>query len=182
MNANLRYIFLGLFLAVSSVSGVFAEDNGEELELYPRDASDSCVADGLQIRVAINGVSQMGIMKLELYNSEDGFLSKKGRLRSIRDKALDAPMVMCVNVPEPGTYAITAYHDKDGNRKLKKKWDFTPREPYGLSNNPEIKTRRIPKFEEAAFQVGSQGTDILINLVDLKAQKKEKKRQKNNEG
>jgi len=82
---------------------------------------------------------------------------------------------MCINVPQPGTYAIAGYHDRDGNRKLKKKWDFTPREPYGLSNNPEIKSRRIPKFEEAAFQVGEKGADITINLVDLKARKKDKK-------
>lgn len=178
MNANLRYTFLGLFFAIFSVSSVFAQDNGQILELYPDDASDACLVDGLQIRAVVNGVSEKGIMKLELYNSDDGFLSKKGRMRSVRDKALAAPMIMCINVPEPGIYAIAGYHDKDGNRKLKKKWDFTPREPYALSNNPEIKSRRIPKFEEAAFEVGPQGTDIVINLVDLKAQKKEKKKNK----
>lgn len=169
MNANLRFSFIALFFASLLAVPAFAQDDSEDLELFEDDSSDVCVADGLQARVIINGVSEVGIMKLELYNSDDGFLSKKGRLRSIRDKALNAPMVMCINVPEPGSYAIAGYHDIDGNRKLKKKWDFTPREPYGLSNNPEIKTRRIPKFEEARFEVGPTGADITINLVDLQA-------------
>ena len=60
------------------------------------------------------------------------------------------------------------YHDLDADRKLDKRWDFTPDEPYGLSNNPEIKKRRIPKFEEAQFEVGPAGADIVINLVDLR--------------
>ena len=174
MNANFRYIFFAYLLFILSATNVWANEDNKHLELYPRDASDVCVADGLQIRVTINGVKEEGIMKLELYNSDNGFLSKKGRLRSIRDKALNEPQLMCINVPKAGTYAIAGYHDRDGNRKLKKKWDFTPREPYGLSNNPEIKSRRIPKFEEAAFEVGEKGADIIINLVDLKARKKDK--------
>lgn len=172
MNANLRYIFFGLCLALLTLSPSHASDRDEDgLELGPEDYSDSCVPNGLQIRATVMGVSEVGIMKLELYNSDDGFLSKKGRMRSIRDRALDAPMVMCINVPEPGTYAVAGYHDIDGNRKLKKKWDFTPREPYGLSNNPEIKSRRIPKWDEVSFEVPATGADITINLVDLKARK-----------
>lgn len=168
MNANIRFIFLGLFTCVLSVSSAFAQDKDKELELYPRDFSDTCLADGLQIRASVTGVTAVGIMKLELYNSEDGFLSKKGRLRSIRDAAKDGPMMMCINVPEPGVYALAGYHDLDGNRKLKKKWNFKPKEPFALSNNIKFKSLRMPKFEEAAFEVGPQGADIVINVVDLK--------------
>lgn len=159
---------------------VFAQEErvSDTLELYADDLSDKCVPGSLQIRATIYGVSNEGIMKLELYNAEDGFLSKSARLRSIRDAAQDAPQMMCVNVPEPGIYGMAGYHDKDGNRKLKKKWDFTPREPYGLSNNPEIKSRRIPKWEEVAFEVGPNGVDIDFKLVDLKARKKEKELRK----
>jgi len=34
-------------------------------------------------------------MKLELYNAEDGFLTKSARLRSIRDAAQNGPQIMC---------------------------------------------------------------------------------------
>jgi len=110
-------------------------------------------------------------MKLELYAEEDGFLEKKGRLRRVRVEALDGPQLICINVPSAGEYAIAGYHDLDGNRKLKKKWDFTPKEPYGLSNNPVIKKRRFPKFRESAFDVPETGADITINLVDLTKKK-----------
>ena len=92
MNAILRFIILSVFTLVFVYafvpSSAFAQDSGAPaLELYPEDASDACVADSLQIRVRVIGVKKQGIMKLELYNAEDGFLSKSGRLRSIRDAA-----------------------------------------------------------------------------------------------
>lgn len=145
-----------------------------ELELYPRDASDPCIPGSLQVRVNVIGVTQVGILKLELYNTDEGFLGKKARLRKVRVPAQDGPQLVCMDLPEPGPYAVAGYHDKDGNRKLKKKWDFTPREPYGLSNNPDIRSRRMPKFEEAAIEIGKQGADIDFILVDLKAKKKQR--------
>lgn len=180
MKANFRFIFLAVMFSFISMLGVsgLAQAADEKLELYPRDASDPCVPGSLQIRVTINGVTKHGIMKLELYDGDDGFLSKKGRLRSIRNAAEDGPMMMCVDVPEPGVYAIASYHDRDGNRKLKKKWNFTPREPYALSNNPDIRELRMPKFSEAAFDVSVVGADIVLNLIDLKALKKQKKAEK----
>lgn len=155
---------LGVF---SLVCGTALAHHAEELELYPDDAGATCDNNALQIRVTVQNVSHQGIMKLELYNSEKGFLMKKGRLRSYRVPAEDAPQKICINVAEPGTYAVTGYHDKDGNRKLKQKWNFTPKEPYGVSNNPRKKKR--PKFDEAAFEVGMSGQDIELILVDLQA-------------
>lgn len=176
MNAIIRFItFAVLMLSYSAMSAFAQTDSGENgLNLGSEDYSDTCVAGSQQVKVNVIGVTKVGIMKLELYNAEDGFLTKSARLRSIRDAAQDGPQVMCINIPEPGFYAIAGYHDIDGNRKLKKKWDFTPREPYGLSMNPEIKSRRIPKWEEVAFYVGATGTEIDFILVDLKARKKDK--------
>lgn len=141
--------------------------HADQLELYPDDAGDMCDVNAMQIRVNVINVTHQGITKLELYNSPDGFLTKKGRLRPIRVPAEDGPQKICINVPEAGIYAVTGYHDQDGNRKLKQKWNFTPKEPYGVSNNP--RKRKRPKFEDAAFEVGPAGTDIDLILVDLQA-------------
>ncbi len=185
MNAILRFIFLAVLSALFSASTAFADPDpisapistpvAGALDLRPGDESDACVLGSLQIRANVIGVTAMGLMKLELYNADDGFLSKSGRLRSVRVAAVEGSQMICINVPQAGVYGVAGYHDRDGNRKLKKKWDFTPREPYGLSNNPEIKSRRIPKWEEVAFTVSPTGVDIEIILVDLKARKKEKK-------
>ena len=159
------------FIAQSVAANALEDKEPEELELYEDDVSDACVLGSLQIRATVNNLSKVGLMKLELYNSEDGFLNKKGRMRSVRVAAEGASQLICINVPEAGVYAIAGYHDIDADRKLDKRWDFTPDEPYGLSNNPEIKKRRIPKFEEAQFDVGLAGADIVINLVDLRKNK-----------
>jgi len=173
-------ILASLALTLTGTSMAVADDDDRgpvvhpSLELYASDAADKCVADSLQIRVTAQNIYPVGILKLELYNGEDGFLFKKGRLHRIRIPAQESPMTVCINVPEAGTYAIAGYHDVDGNRKLKKKWDFTPKEPYGLSNNPEYKSRRLPKFEEAAFKVGEKGADIEIFFKRVGKKKKEK--------
>ncbi len=136
------------------------------LELYPRDKADTCVPGALQIRATIHNVSKVGMVKVELFGERD-FLKKKGKLRRIRVPAEDGSVKVCINLPLPGEYALVGYHDKDGDRRLKKAWNFKPKEPYGLSNNPEIKSLRLPKFSETGFDVPMEGVDIDIHLVDL---------------
>ena len=148
-----------------------AHHDSGELELYPDDAGDACILGTQQIRVTIHGVYHEGIMKLELYNDDEGFLKKSGRLRPIRVPAEDYPQTICINVDEPGEYAVSGYHDKDGDRKLDKKWNFTPKEPYGVSNNPKMKGKDLPDFVDAAFNVPPNGVDIDIILVDLRKKK-----------
>lgn len=136
------------------------------LRLYDRDKADACVPGALQIRATIHNVKPGGILKLELFGERD-FLKKKGKLRRIRVPAAEGPQLVCVNLPTPGEYAMVGYHDMDGDRRLKKAWNFKPKEPYGLSNNPDIKSLRLPKFSETGFTVPMEGADIDIHLVDL---------------
>lgn len=122
--------------------------------------------DALQIRVTVHNVSKVGILKLELFG-ERKFLKKEGKLRRIRVPAADDKQIVCINLPAPGEYAVVGYHDKDGDRRLKKAWNYKPKEPYGLSNNPKIKSLKIPKFSQASLSVPMEGVDIDIHLVDL---------------
>ena len=136
------------------------------LTLYDKDKADSCVADALQIRVTVHNVYKEGILKLELFG-ERKFLKKEGKLRRIRVPAADEKQTVCINLPGPGEYAVVGYHDIDGDRRLKKAWNYKPKEPYGISNNPEIKSLKIPKFSQASLAVPLEGADIDIHLVDL---------------
>ena len=136
------------------------------LTLYDKDKADTCVADALQIRVTVHNVSKVGILKLELFG-ERKFLKKEGKLRRIRVPAADDKQIVCINLPAPGEYAVVGYHDKDGDRRLKKAWNYKQKEPYGLSNNPKIKSLKIPKFSQASLSVPMEGVDIDIHLVDL---------------
>lgn len=136
------------------------------LRLYDKDKADICVPGALQIRVTVHNVYKEGILKLELFG-ERKFLKREGKLRRIRVPAEDEKQTVCINLPAPGEYAVVGYHDIDGDRRLKKNWKYTPKEPYGLSNNPKIKSLRLPKFSETALSVPMEGVDIDIQLVDL---------------
>jgi len=135
------------------------------LELYDSDKADNCVPGALQIRTTVTNVHKKGLVKIELFGEKD-FMKKSGKLRRIRVPAEDGSIKLCINLPAPGEYAVVGYHDKDGNRKLKKAWNFKPKEPYGVSNNPKIESLRLPKWSEAGFQVPMEGIDITLELVD----------------
>jgi uncharacterized protein (DUF2141 family) len=104
-----------------------------------------------------------GILSVELYHDPDNFLNKKGRTRRIRIPAAPGSHTVCFTIDQQGTYAVAAYHDVDGNRKLKKNWKMMPKEPFGLSKNPRLKFG-FPKFSNSAFTTDSLGADIVINL------------------
>lgn len=178
MKANFLNRFLAGFSIVAALSfSALAGDKVEEplsqlgiergLELYDRDVADACVAGGLQIRTTLIGATKKGLIKVELFGEKD-FMKKSGKLRRIRVPAEDEPVMVCMNVPAPGQYAVSSYHDKDGDRKFDKRWDFKPKEPFGLSRNPVIKKVRLPKWSETNFEVPMTGADITIYLVDPK--------------
>ncbi len=180
--SKLTYAFVMLAVIASPALAVAQSNEGDALEkpkdvlsaigietgleLYDKDKGDHCVPGALQIRVSVNNVSEVGILKLELFG-ENNFLKKEGKLRRVRVPAEQGPQKVCINLPAPGEYAVVSYHDRDGDRRLKKAWNFKPKEPYGLSNNPEIKSLRLPKFSETGFSVPMEGVDIEIDLVDL---------------
>ncbi len=136
----------------------------QQLDIRPYEAPDECNAEVMQIRVTVNGVSFGGILTIGLYDDPDHFLFKKGRKQRIRVPATDGQHTVCFNLDKHGTYAVAAFQDIDANRKLKRRWNLLPGEPFGLSNNPE-QFMGFPKFSESAFTTNEMGADISIDLV-----------------
>lgn len=132
--------------------------------IKPHEAPDACNARIAQVRVTVNNVGAGGVLNVELYDDPEHFLFKVGRKRKVRIPAAQGQQRVCMNLERPGTYAVAVYHDIDGDRKLKKHWNLLPREPFGLSNNPE-NHEGFPKFGDAAFTTGNLGADILIDLM-----------------
>ncbi len=65
---------------------------------------------------------------------------------------------------EPGSYAITVYHDKNDNRRFDKNWLGMPKEAWGVSNNVRPRLR-APRFAEAMLDVeaGEQLVEIRVH-------------------
>ncbi len=125
---------------------------------------DKCGSHSPQLKVNVHGVKPTGLLTVELYNpSKNAFLRKASRARRVRVAAGSGTQTVCINLPGPGRYALAAYHDQNGNKKLDRKLNQLPKEPFALSNNRPLKLQ-MPKFEDAAFNVPASGGSVDLRL------------------
>jgi uncharacterized protein (DUF2141 family) len=73
-----------------------------------------------------------------------------------------------VSVPDipPGRYAVQAYHDEDGNGRLRKGLFGLPAEAIGFSRDARIRLG-APSFEDAAIDVAEPVTATRLRLRHL---------------
>ena len=109
---------------------------------------------------AVGMKDRTGKMKLEVYPANDqDFLADDNVLvaagKTFRRVEVDTPdsgpVVLCVRIPGPGTYAVTLLHDRDSNRKFGWKIDGI-----GFSGNPKLGWSK-PKASSARMLVKSGG-------------------------
>ena len=138
----------------------------DALDIREKDRPDVCDPSRTQVHLTVANIrTDEGMITAELYrDDQDGFLNKKGRLRRVRAPAAVGSVKVCIDA-EPGTYAAAAYHDRNGDRDLDKKWNMMPKEPFGLSNNPEPKFG-WPKIAPSLFVIGEPGGVVSITLVE----------------
>jgi uncharacterized protein (DUF2141 family) len=137
----------------------------EDTPALPRHIT--CTGDPNEIVVRIENVKEsVGLMTAELYRNEpDNFLKKAGRELRIRVAAKAPATELCIHAPEPGQYAVVAYHDENANQKFDKTGIGFPAEPYGLSQNPKIRFAP-PPLEKTLFSVEPTGASVAIKLRD----------------
>jgi len=137
----------------------------QTLDIRPDERGAACGRADMQVEVAVYGVRPKGILTVELYApSKRHFLKKDSRIHRIRVPAGQGAQRVCFDVPEPGRYAVAAYHDIDGDRDLDQKWNRMPAEPFALSKREKVPFG-FPKFEDSAFRVGPDGTRIELELT-----------------
>lgn len=153
-----------LYLISTAIWAVAFAAHAQALDIRPDEAPAKCGARTPQIEVTVSGVTKQGILTVELYRpSAKDFLHKESRVHRIRVAAKQGAQTVCFDIEKSGTYALAAYHDIDGNRKLARKWNRMPAEPFAMSNNRPLRLE-IPKFEDAAFTVGERGAAIRLEL------------------
>jgi len=78
------------------------------------------------------------------------------------------PGSVVVSVPDipPGRYAVQAYHDEDGNGRLRKGLFGLPAEAIGFSRDARIRLGP-PSFEDAAIDVAEPVTATRLRLRHL---------------
>lgn len=118
-----------------------------------------------EITISLQGVKKnTGSVVLCLWDKDDGFPNcEKGKpLRRIVVPARSTS-ARFENVL-PGTYAVSAFHDANGNGQLDSNFIGLPLEAVGMSNNPKLKGP--PRFKPTQFRVAG-ATTISIKLQSM---------------
>ncbi|MFN0176362.1 MAG: DUF2141 domain-containing protein [Saprospiraceae bacterium] len=105
-----------------------------------------------------------GSLYVAVYDRSEDFLKvDKVYSKKIVPIAQIGSMQLSLGNLPPGKYAISSFHDLNGNGKLDTNWAGIPNEPYGFSNNARPKFR-APKWAEAVFEMKGSGGKIAIRL------------------
>lgn len=108
--------------------------------------------------------STQSALKLNFYNSSEGFLKRGGEAiqRVVRPEGKTV-----VTVPielTQGEWAVALTQDVNNNDKLDKNFIGIPTEPYAFSNNVRP-AMRPPNFDECKFRVDGPGKVVSISLT-----------------
>jgi len=105
-----------------------------------------------------------GTLYIGVYNSEADFLKpEEAVLKKIVPVTVTGSLDLRFPELAPGVYALSCFHDLNGNGKLDTNLFGIPTEPYGFSNNARPKFR-APNWAEAKFEVKEGGGRISVKL------------------
>ena len=121
-------------------------------------------ASAARIVVTIDGLhSNQGNVFVGLYAGPAKFLQGNQSDAQRKVRASTGPMTVLFDNLPPGTYAVGAFHDENGNDHLDTNFLGLPVEGYALSNNVRAAMAK-PTFQQAAFTVGEQGANVALHI------------------
>ncbi len=95
----------------------------------------------------------------DTYDKDD----KSNSFFSLRKKVLASSHKIIISDVNPGTYALSVFHDVDNNNKLSTNFFGVPSEGYGFSNNV-VGSFSMPTFKEASFIINNKQKIISLNV------------------
>lgn len=117
-----------------------------------------------RIIVTIDGVrSNAGDVYVGLYSNSAEFLNGGHCTAFYKVAASTAPITVAFDNLQPGTYAVGAYHDENGNGRLDRSPIGLPTEGYALSNGIRAVFAK-PQFYQAAFTVGNGDKPVTLHI------------------
>lgn len=119
-------------------------------------------ASAAELTIDIKGIlSDKGDIHVALYDSAATWMKKQVNGHKIAAKK-DSVTLTIKDLP-PGEYAISMYHDENGNGKMDSNVIGIPIEPYAFSNDA-MGSFGPPKFEQAKFKLEGDKKSIVINF------------------
>jgi uncharacterized protein (DUF2141 family) len=122
----------------------------------------SAVATAHDLRVEVlNARSTNGFVAAAVYADGAGWLKAGQSVQVARVQAADKAVLVFANLPA-GRYAVSVFHDENGNGKLDVNVMGIPTERYGFSRDARG-PMGPPAFADAAVDVGAD-TAITVHL------------------
>lgn len=115
------------------------------------------------IMVSVSGLSNENAgCIIALFNEKKGFPAKTAR--AARTLTIPAGVTSARFDAVPyGTYALTIFHDRNGNGRLDGNFLGMPKEGVGTSNNPRT-SFGPPSFNDASFRLDAPEKEIRVNI------------------
>ncbi|USG61955.1 DUF2141 domain-containing protein [Sneathiella marina] len=110
-------------------------------------------AAAADLRVNVQGIrSSDGTIRIALHDGEKGFPKDRKPVAAQAQNAVPGSLVFIFSGLQPGNYAVTLFHDENGNEKLDSNLFGIPTEGYGFSNNARG-SLGPPSFVEAVIEI-----------------------------
>jgi uncharacterized protein (DUF2141 family) len=108
--------------------------------------------------------SDQGEVRVGLFDNPTTFATDAGKIAEIVLKPSGGGARGAFANLAPGTYALAAYHDENGNRSFDKGLFGWPLEGYGFSNDAPV-FFGAPPFARAAIPVPAEGATVAFHMV-----------------
>lgn len=122
------------------------------LKAQDQPTNEATTEVGVSITVNVPVPSDDGSVIVGLYNQET--FMRAAPLVGLESAIVDGKATVTFENIAPGTYAITLFHDKNGNKQMDFEPNGMPKEMYGVSNN--VMNMGPPQWSDAKFEVSSE--------------------------
>ncbi|WP_163995667.1 DUF2141 domain-containing protein [Pyxidicoccus caerfyrddinensis] len=118
-------------------------------------------AHAATLTLDIQGLSKKSGHVLIAVHTNAASFNDKGKPVAVRSvEVTDSKLTVTIPDLAPGDYAVSLFHDANDNNKLDTNIIGIPKEGYGFSNN--VGARGKPRFDEAKFTLGADGTTLTL--------------------
>ena len=123
----------------------------------------AALAEPGDVRVRIVGIEQAsGTVNVALFASEVAYETDDRIGAQMVAARVTGVEVVFAKLP-PGSYALSIFHDVNGNQELDTNLVGMPTEPYGFSQNARG-SFGPPSFSDMAFEIGTEGSAMEVRL------------------
>lgn len=110
-------------------------------------------AEPVTLTIQLKGFkSDKGTVRVALFDSEAAFPKADKAMRKEMANIAGGTATVVLSDLKPGTYAVAAYHDANGNGKMDTNFIGIPKEPTGVSNDAKARMGP-PSFKDAKFSL-----------------------------